>query len=190
MDTNNIIMSDDKTNEYVNELCENHVFNCLTDAKYNKVYYTDALNYENNIYSLNNIELNENIFIKLSGYGDYQISIYNVKKPNCSCLNRISENNQNMSFIPKTFEQMCNKLKLVARIYSKRDCENEIIIMNNTFHDIYNEPINIYEYMCKKIFNYEYSDLMNYKIIQNDGNSMIVVFEFLNNFYIIEYDTS
>jgi hypothetical protein len=40
------------------------------------------------------------------------------------------------------------------------------------------------------IFNYKYLDMINYKIIKDDGNFVLVIFEFINSYYIIDYSTS
>ena len=86
MDTNNddnFISDDNIIDEHINELY--NYISYSNDVGYNTVYYTDASNHKNNIYNLENIIHNQTektLFIKLAGYGDYQISIYNVNKPN------------------------------------------------------------------------------------------------------------
>ena len=35
-----------------------------------------------------------------------------------------------------------------------------------------------------------YSDMINYKIIKDDGNFILTIFEFKNSYYIIDYSTS
>ena len=236
METNsddNSISDDNIIDEYINKLY--NYISYSTDIGYNTVYYTDSSNHKNNIYRLENIKHNQTektLFIKLAGYGDYQISIHKVDKPNNFIrelmgnffkphmdriniyllrntlleldkngiyFNRIVEyekinkqNNQNKSFIPKTFEQMCILLGLEIRTYSNIDCkyENKIVITDNIVLDISYKPINLYKLMCNIIFNYKYSDMINYKIIKHDGNFILVIFEFHNSYYIIDYSMS
>lgn len=239
MDTNNndnFIDDDNIICEYENELYS--YISYSAGSGYNTVYYTDASNHKNNIYKLENIKQNQNeknektLFIKLAGYGDYQISIYKVDKPNNfikklmgkfyeaqmekinSYLlrnihlelvkNRLQynnlyeyekikkQNNQNKSFVPQTFEQMCVLLGLEIRIYSNIDCEykNKIIIKDNIVFDMSYKPINLYKLMHNIIFNHKYSSMINYKIIKDDGNFIIVIIEFQNSYYIIDYSTS
>lgn len=227
-------ITDDNAHEYEQELY-NYMCSDTDDIEYNQVYYTDATNYKNNIYSLENIRRNqveETIFIKLAGHGDYQISIYKVKKPNNfigelmgkffkahenkinnyllriihleSVRNGIyfdriyeyekikKQNNQNKSFIPQRFEQMCILLGLEIRTYSNARCkyEDKIVIVNNIVSNIFYEPINLYKFIHGIIFNHGYSDMINYKIIKDDGNFILAIFEFKNCYYIMDYSTS
>jgi hypothetical protein len=237
MDTNNddnFINCANITNKYENELY-NYISHSI-DFGYNKVYYTDALNYKNNIYKLENIKQNKidktekTLFIKLESYGDYQISIYKVEKPNNFIgdlmgkffkphMNKINnyllekthsefnkneiyfnyaieyekiqkQNNQNKSLIPQNFEQMCMLLRFEIRTYINIDCNrnNKIFIENNTVFDISYKPINFYKLMFNIIFNHKYSDIINYKIIKDNGNFILVIFEFIDSYYIIDYN--
>jgi hypothetical protein len=204
----------------------------------NKVYYTDASNNANNVYRLENIKQNKTekiektLFIKLEGYGDYQISIHKVEKPNnfigelmCNFFkphmdqinnyllekihfefnkngtyfNRIVEyekiqkqNHQNKTFKPQNFKQMCILLGLEIRTYINIDCNNvnKILIENNTVFDMSYNPINIYKLMFNIIFHHKYTDIINFKIIKDNGNFILVIFEFIDNYYIIDYSTS
>ena len=87
MEINNsdIFIDDDNIMyEYENELYS-YMCKDLDDVSYNQVYYTDASNHKNNVHRLENIKHNKTeikLFVKLAGYGDYQISIYKVCKPN------------------------------------------------------------------------------------------------------------
>lgn len=235
-DNDNFISDDNIIDEYENELYK--YINYSVGFGYDKVYYTDASNHKNTIFSLENIKLNKiekaekTIFIKLAGYGDYQISIHKVDKPNNFIvelmnnffephMNKINnyllknthlelvkngicfninfeyekikkQNKQNKSFIPKTFEQMCMLLGLEIRTYSNIDCkyENKIVIENNLVLDISYKQINLYKLMFQFIFGNKYSDMVNYKIIKDDGNFILGIFEFHNSYYIIDYSTS
>jgi hypothetical protein len=237
MEINNsdIFIDDDNIMyEYENELY-NYICNDQNNIDYNKIYYTDASNHKNNVYNLENIKLNETektLFIKLAGYGDYQISIYKVNKPNNFieelmskffkiqmdkinsylfrikhlelvkngiCFDRAFEyekiqkqSNQNKSFIPENFEQMCILLGLEIRSYSNIDCKysNKVVIKNNIVLDISYTPINLYKLMVNAIFNHKYSDMINYKIIKDNGNFVLVIFEFTDSYYIIDYSMS
>lgn len=71
MDINNydnFISDDDIMYEYENELyC--HMYKDSNDFCYNQVYYTDASNHKNNIFSLENIKQNQtgkNTFYQIS----------------------------------------------------------------------------------------------------------------------------
>jgi hypothetical protein len=235
-DNDNFISDDNIIDEYINELY--NYINYSDSFGYDKVYYTDASNHNNSIFSLENIKKNKiektekTIFIKLAGYGDYQLSIHKVDKPNNfigelmnnffeSHINKINQyllrnihselvkngicfnikfeyekikkqNNQNKSFIPKTFKQMCILLGLEIRTYSNVDCkyENKIVIENNLVLDISYEQINLYKLMFQFIFGYKYFDIINYKIIKDDGNFILAIFEFHDSYYIIYYSTS
>ena len=239
MDTNNndnFISDDNIIDKYENELY--NYIDYSVEFGYDKIYYTDASNHKNSIFSLENIKENKiektekTIFIKLAGYGDYQILIHKVEKPNNfigelmskffePLMNKINiyllnnihlelvkngtyfnrnveyekikkQNNQNKSFIPETFEQMCILLGLEIRTYFNMDCkyENKIVIENNIVLDISYEQINLYKLMFRNIFGHKYSDMVNYKIIKNDGNFILAIFEFHNSYYIIDYSTS
>jgi len=171
-----------------------------------KVYYTDTYNYKNNFFSLENIKLNKNektyktIFIKLVGYGDYELSIYKINKPNIYITDLmkkieskqiIKQYNQNKSFIPQTFEKMCELLNIGIEAYLDNECskEQKIVIENNFVFDISYEKINLYKLTFRNIFCHKYLDIVNYKII-GDGNFSLGVFEFIDSYYIIDYQTS
>lgn len=230
----NFISDDDVMYEYENELYS-HMCENLNDVSYNHVYYTDASNHKNNVCELENIKYNQKeitIFVKLAGYGDYQISIYKVCKSNnfikelmCKFfevhMNKINsyllqikhtesiknglcfdcvfehdkiqkQNNQNKLFIPKNFKQMCMLLGLEIRTYNNVDCkyDNKIVIKNNIVLDMSYKSINLYKLMFNVIFNHEYSDIINYKIIKDNGNFILAIFEFMDSYYIIDYSTS
>lgn len=232
----NFISDDNVIDEYKNELY--NYINYSIEFGHTSVYYTDAYNHKNTIFSLENIKQNKKektektIFIKLEGYGDYQLSIYKVDKPNnfigelmnkffkphiniinnyllrniqskllkngiCFDINFEYEkikkqNNQNKLFIPKTFRQMCILLGLEIRTYSNIDCkyEHKIVIENNLVLDVSYEQINLYKLMFQFIFGHKYVDMINYKIIKDNGNFTLVIFEFHNSYYIIDYMTS
>lgn len=229
----NFISDDDIMYEYENELYG--LIDCINEDSHNPNYYTDTSNHKNNVYALENIKHNKTemtLFVKLAGYGDYQISIYKVCKPNNfieelfgkffkvhmnkingyflqikhrelvtngMCFDRVFEyekirkqNNQNKTFIPKNFEQMCMLLGLEIKTYSNIDCkyENKIIIENNLVLDISYKQINLYKLMFQFIFGNKYSDMVNYKIIKDDGNFILSIFEFHDSYYIIDYSTS
>ena len=87
MDTNdndNFISDDNIIDKYENELY--NYINYSVEFGYDKIYYTDSSNHKNSIFSSENINENlrieKTIFIKLAGYGDYQLSIHKVDKPN------------------------------------------------------------------------------------------------------------
>jgi hypothetical protein len=44
--------------------------------------------------------------------------------------------------------------------------------------------------MFNIIFSHKYSDMVNYKIIKDDGNFILVIFEFIDSYYIIDYSMS
>jgi len=92
----------------------------------------------------------------------------------------------------QNFEQMCMFLGLEIRAYLSIDCksDNKIVIKNNTVLDISYTPINIYELMFGVIFNYNYSNMINYKVIKDDGNFLLSIFEFMDSYYVLDYGTS
>jgi hypothetical protein len=212
---NDIISDNNIIDKYENKLYK-YMYNDKCDLKYNKIYYTSSDNYENNIHSLENTNQNKKektLFIKLEGYGDYQISIYKVNKPNnfiSKLMNKIFKKqleleselelkknkiyfnnvneykkikNQNKLYVLQNFEKMCTLLKLDIQIYTDINCDKK----NKT---CLNKSIDIYELMFEIIFNYKYSDMINYKIIKDDGNFILVIFEFKKSYYIIDYSTS
>lgn len=230
-DGDNFINDDDIM--YENELYG--LIDCINDVGHNPIYYTDASNHKNNVYISENIKHNKTemtLFVKLSGYGDYQISIYKVCKPNnfieellCKffkvhmdkinsyflrikhmesvksgmCFDIVFEyekiqkqNNQNKAFIPENFEKMCMLLGLEIRTYNNIDCkyDNKIVIKNNKVLDISYKSINLYKLMFNIIFSHKYSDMVNYKIIKDDGNFILVIFEFIDSYFIIDYSMS
>jgi len=236
IDDNIFISDDDILNGYSDKLYD---YITYTDGLgYDVVYYTDASNHKNNIFNLENIKQDKTektektIFIKLAGFGDYQLSIHKVNKENLfisslmnkfyephmsninkyflnnTCLefakngihfDRIFEyekikklNNQNKSFTPQTFEQMCILLGLEIRIYSNIKCnyEDKLVIENNSVLDTSYKQINLYKFIFYNIFCHKYSDMINYKIIKDDGNFMVVIFEFYDSYFIIDYSTS
>ena len=132
-----------------------------------------------NIYLLNNIHLE---LVKNGIYFNVNFEYEKIKK----------QKNQNKSFIPKTFEQMCMLLGLEIRTYSNMDCkyENKIVIENNIVLDISYKQINLYKLMFRVIFGHKYSNMVNYKIIKDNGNFILAIFEFHNSYYIIDYSTS
>jgi len=118
---------------------------------------------------------------------------------NGMCFNSVFEyekiqkqNNQNKAFIPENFEKMCMLLGLEIRTYNNIDCkyDNKIVIKNNKVFDISYKSINLYKLMFNIIFSHEYSDMVNYKIIKDDGNFILVIFEFIDSYYIIDYSMS
>lgn len=228
------IDEDDIICEYKNEL---YCYMCadLDDLTHNQVYYTDASNHKNNVYKLENIkhkQTEKTFFVKLAGYGDYQISIYKINKPNNFieelmgkffkahmdkinnyllnikhaetikngiCFNRVFEyekiqkqNNQNKSFVPKTFKQMCKLLGLEIRTYHNSTCnyDSKIFMKNDMVLDTSYKSINLYKLMFNVIFNHKYFDMINYKIIEDDGNFILAIFEFADSYYIIDYSMS
>jgi hypothetical protein len=227
-DVDNFINDDDIMFKYQNELYS--LINCVNG--YNLIYYTDASNHKNNVYKLENIKHNKTettLFVKLSGYGDYYLSIYKVYKPNnfieelfCKFFkvhmekinsyllqikhtelvkngmrfDRVFEyekiQKQNKSFIPENFEKMCIMLGLEIKTYSDIDCkyDNKVIIKNNKVLDISYKSINLYKLMFNVIFSHKYSDMVNYKIIKNNGNFVLVIFEFIDSYFIIDYSGS
>ena len=185
--------------------------NCLENIRHNKAEIT--------------------LFVKLSGYGDYQLSIYKVCKPNnfikelfrkffkvhMNKINsyllqikhmelvksgmyfdrvfeyeKIQKQNQNKAFIPENFEKMCILLGLEIRTYNNIDCkyDDKLVIKNNKVLDICYKSINLYKLMFNTIFSHKYSDMVNYKIIKNNGNFVLVIFEFIDSYFIIDYSTS
>jgi hypothetical protein len=231
-DGDNFINDDDIMFEYGKELYG--LIYSLNGIGYNPIYYTDASNHKNNVYRLENIKHNKTeitLFVKLSGYGDYQLSIYKVCKPNNfieelfskffkvhmdkinsyllqikhmelvksgMCFDRVFEyekiqkQNQNKAFIPENFEKMCMLLGLEIRTYNDVDCkyDNKIVIKNNKVLDISYKSINLYKLMFNIIFSHKYSDMVNYKIIKDNGNFSLVIFEFIDSYFIIDYSTS
>jgi hypothetical protein len=171
------------------------------------------------------------IFIKLIGYGDYDLTIYKVNKENdfiSSLMNhfykdhmievnwqvvrntrlefiknnmhfdanleyeKIKKNNQHKSFKPQTFKQMCSMLRLRLEIYPDIECNNECssLFMENDSGlvlDISYKQINLYKFIFNKIFCHKYSDMINYKIIHDDGNCRTIIFEFYDSYFIIDY---
>ena len=87
---------------------------------------------------------------------------------------------------------MCMLLGLEIRTYNNIDCkyDNKIVIKNNKVLDISYKSINLYKLMFNIIFSHEYSDMVNYKIIKDDGNFILVIFEFIDSYYIIDYSMS
>jgi hypothetical protein len=83
-------------------------------------------------------------------------------------------------------------LGLEIRTYNNIDCkyDNKIVIKNNKVLDISYKSINLYKLMFNIIFSHEYSDMVNYKIIKDDGNFILVIFEFIDSYYIIDYSMS
>jgi hypothetical protein len=236
-DNDNFISDDNIIRKYKKELYT--YINYSDEFGYDTIYYTDASsNHKNSIFSLENIKQNKiektgkTIFIKLEGYGDYQISIHKVHKPNNfigelmnnffkahmdninnyllgnihleSVKNGIyfnrnfehekikKQNKQNKLFIPKNFKQMCMLLGLEIRTYTNMDCnyENKIVIKNNLVVDMSYKQINLYKLMFCVIFGDKYSNMINYKIIKDDGNFILTIFEFCDSYYIIDYQTS
>ena len=115
------------------------------------------------------------------------------------CFNSVFEyekiqkqNNQNKAFIPENFEKMCMLLELEIRTYNNIDCkyDNKIDIKNNKVLDLSYKSINLYKLMFNIIFSHKYSDMVNYKIIKDNGNSILVIFEFIDSYYIIDYSMS
>jgi hypothetical protein len=89
---------------------------------------------------------------------------------------------------PKNFEEMCKLIGLDIIVYSDINCIfNNIIqdIKDNIVFDMLYQKINLYKFIFNKIFNNKYSDMINYKIIENDGNFILTIFEFLNSYYVI-----
>ena len=66
---------------------------------------------------------------------------------------------------------MCILLGLEIRTYSNMKCnnENKLVIENNSVLDT------SYKFMFYNIFCHKYSDMINYKIIKDNGNFMTVI---------------
>jgi hypothetical protein len=52
------------------------------------------------------------------------------------------------------------------------------------------KSINLYKLMFDEIFSHKYSDMINYKIIKDDGNFILVIFEFIDSYFIMDYSKS
>lgn len=207
------------------------------DKRFNLIYHTDANTGKNDVYCLDKVKQNgvENtLYIKLKGYGDYQISIYKINKSNkfietlmkkcyhahinainsylCEIKRREfyenniyfdrvveyekikSKINENKCFVPKNFEQMCLLLNMEIKAFLDIDCEFEntfeINIKNNTVFDVSNNSMNINKLLFNSIFKHKYSDMINFKIIEDDGNFTKAIIEFEDNYFVLDYDTS
>ena len=116
------------------------------------------------------------------GKKEKDILIDYIKKDNWITEHKVTEN----------FEKMCMLLELKIRTYNNIDCkyDNKIDIKNNKVLDLSYKSINLYKLMFNIIFSHKYSDMVNYKIIKDNGNSILVIFEFIDSYYIIDYSMS
>jgi len=99
---------------------------------------------------------------------------------------KITKQNNQKSFMPSTFEQMCILLGLEIRTYSNIECKNKIITENNLVNTSH-KMINLYKLVFRNIFGNKYSHMVNYKIIKDSENIILVIFEFQDSYYILHY---
>lgn len=165
------------------------------------IYYSDVtLCGDNSFYEIEDINemYNQKYYIKLGSWGDYQIEIFSIEKPNLIMSNIFKNefdenvmlvNNGNDNSNVKTLKQFIN-------LFSKPIIfdENKNIIYDgndkNVLKNIYYYDINPYKIIFNKIFNRHYHEIHGYKLLHVDGNFTTCAVEFDNAYYIINQNSS
>lgn len=157
---------------------------------------------------------NEKYYIKLDSWGDFEISIYKITKPNniikmlmddqidfiklniyveiCE-NNKIDNNKKNLKLFCKTFGKPIIFTKEYL-IYDEDEYKCKYLYKNDWYKtplkDKNFENIKPYKIIFYKIFNKFYNDNLRHKCVYYDGNFIVQIIEFEDEYYVIDMNTS
>lgn len=183
----------------------------------NSIYYSSANEIEKQtIYDICVNEMyNENFYIKLNSWGDFQISIYKIAKPN-NIIELFMDNeeeltNQNIEIIIHPNRKINNNeiKKLNFKLFCETFGKPVIFTKEQTYYDNdkfsylykniwYTTPlkdnnfkdIKPYKIIFGKIFDKSYDDVLRHKCAHYDGNFITQIIEFNDVYYLIDMNSS